>query len=725
MSDEWVMERESSNLQDGGWMSDVPSRQRSRSVAIVPLLAAAAAVVWYVLTDQGRTQHLLGEALVAGTNLISAASILSGSRSHRSWRSARAFAMLMALLAVAAGALFVVELRHETPQSGWFDVLFLLFLLPILGAAREEYHGHFPREDRREIAIDATLIGASLAAICYVIVRPLDADPTQSLSAGTFAIIAASLFSAFGVLALWIPSRAHVVQWLILTAASTAAVLFGWDWTRGASYPASAAVVLVFIAAGPLLAATLAWFPTRRDAPPDQRTQHLARPILTSLSVVSACAALATVAGLDDPRGLSGTQSTAIIALLGVGVAARILANQIRSTQAHSQARFALDDKQRALSDADMALERVRETNETLRQSEEHIRLVFEAAVDGIVELDDRDVILRANDAFCGMVRIDRVSIEGLAWTALAASVSGSDASFASLPTTGLGTIQRAEGQPLYLESRISEVPMTPPRRLLLVRDVTAGRIADQTIRSLFKFLQDRDEDRTRLLRRTNSAIEAERNRIARDLHDGPVQGVSAASLSLEAALLMIKAGDSDRGIEVLTKIRKELAEEADSLRGLMSGLRPPLLEERGLIPAIRETLARFGTEYGVRTEFSGMIATDIPDDLETLAYRVVQEALSNAAKHAQAGHVSVSVELDLVQLRVEIIDDGVGFESGRAREFLKMGRVGLASMRERVELASGTFVVRSTPGRGTTIVATLPVDIVPAGRELSVNDAT
>jgi signal transduction histidine kinase len=266
---------------------------------------------------------------------------------------------------------------------------------------------------------------------------------------------------------------------------------------------------------------------------------------------------------------------------------------------------------------------------------------------------------------------------------------------------------------------------MTPPRRILLVRDITAGRIADQTIRSLFKFLQDRDEDRTRLLRRTNSAIEAERNRIARDLHDGPVQGVSAASLSLEAALLMIKAGDTDRGIEILTKIRKELAEEADGLRGLMSGLRPPLLEERGLIPAIRETLARFGTEHGVRTEFSGTIGTEIPADLETLAYRVVQESLSNAAKHSQAAHVTVAVEADQVQLRVEIVDDGVGFDNARAREFLQMGRVGLASMRERVELASGTFVVRSTPGRGTTIVATLPVDIAPASRELSVNDAT
>ena len=393
------------------------------------------------------------------------------------------------------------------------------------------------------------------------------------------------------------------------------------------------------------------WLPMRAVEVTTDHPLRLARPILTSLSVVSACAALVTVGTLHHSRSLSTLQSTTIVGLLGAGVAARILANAIRSTQAHADARHALREKERALSEADMALERVRETNETLRQSEEHLRLVFEAAVDGIVELDHQDVFLRANDAFCGMVRIDRPSIEGLPWTALAASVTGADGSFTSLPTTGQGTVQRSEGQPLYLESRISEVPMTPPRRLLLVRDVTSGRVADQTIRSLFKFLQDRDEDRTLLLRRSNTAIEAERNRIARDLHDGPVQGVSAASLSLEAALLMIKAGDSDRGIEVLTKIRKELAEEADALRSLMSGLRPPLLEERGLISRSRD-VARFGTEHGVRTEFAGVIASDIPDDLETLAYRVVQEALSNAAKHSQAAHVAVGVELDQLQLR-------------------------------------------------------------------------
>jgi PAS domain S-box-containing protein len=411
-------------------------------------------------------------------------------------------------------------------------------------------------------------------------------------------------------------------------------------------------------------------------------------------------------------NALGTFQSTLLIVLLGGGIAARVVANQVASTQAHHAVQEALTRQANALREADLALERVRETNETLRRSEEHLRLVFDAAVDGFVELDERDVIVRANDAFARMVGLDRTAVEGEPWSAVAASVQGADASFARLPETGQAELQRHEGQPLFIESRISQIPTDPPRRLLLARDVTAAKVADQTIRSLFQFLQDRDEDRTRLQRRTNSAIEQERNRIARDLHDGPVQGVSAASLSLEAALLMIKAGDIERGLDVLGKIRQELAEEADSLRRLMAGLRPPVLEERGLMPALRESLIRFGTEQGIETDFSGTIVRSIPDDLETLAFRVVQESLTNVGKHAGATRVAVHVESDQSQLRIEIEDDGQGFETGEARDHLRAGRVGLASMKERVELASGTFAVRSTPGRGTAVMATIPLDL-------------
>src|ERR671937_2526867 len=252
------------------------------------------------------------------------------------------------------------------------------------------------------------------------------------------------------------------------------------------------------------------------------------------------------------------------------------------------------------------------------------------------------------------MIDLPRSHVEGQSWGALSAAISADDA-FAALPTTGQGTLRR-EGNPIYFESRISEVPGDHPRRLLLVRDVTAARIADQTIRSLFKFLQDRDEDRTRIMRRTNAAIESERNRIARDLHDGPVQGISAASLSLEAVLLMLRSGDVTGGIDTLAQIRDELSLENDNLRRLMSDLRPPVLEERGLIPALRDTLARFGQDFGVVTQFHARALVDIPPDLETLAYRIVQEALTNAAKHSDATEVTVSVEAGAGQLRVEVI---------------------------------------------------------------------
>jgi signal transduction histidine kinase len=175
--------------------------------------------------------------------------------------------------------------------------------------------------------------------------------------------------------------------------------------------------------------------------------------------------------------------------------------------------------------------------------------------------------------------------------------------------------------------------------------------------------------------------------------------------------LLMIKAGDTDRGLDVLVKIRQELAGEADALRRLMSGLRPPVLEERGLMPALRETLSRFGIDTGVATTFDGVIDRPVPRDVETLAYRIVQEALTNVGKHAAAASVIVHVDTDTAQLRIEVEDDGRGFETNQARDYLRSGRVGLASMRERVELASGTFSLRSSPGRGTVVTAMIPLD--------------
>jgi len=689
-------------------MPETPQPRRAAAALALGLTAVVIVGVSLFLVPDDPDRRPLVVNLIDAVAWFMGGVVLLSMREGKVARSSRAVGLTFLIGAAVIGLVFVSGLAGPRIAPGFADVLLLLPLITLFWGFRSEIRHHVPAEDRRELATDAALIVSALMAAGYVLIRPDGATPGVSASAVTFALLTAFLVATYPALAIWVPTRAHVARAIVFAGLGAAVLMFGWQWTHQ-TYTATSAALELPIALSPL--AVVATYLVIRPTKMLPRPSRFARPILTSVAVIATCAALLITGVLGDDKGLNGLQTGLFIGVLAIAVAVRIIANQITVTQATESVRRALSQKEAALADTDAALERVREANETLKSSEEHLRLVFDAAVDGVVELDANDVVVRTNEAFCQMVHLDRSTVEGQRWQALAASLDGADARFSELPGAGQAELERSDGTPLYLESRVSVIPTDPPRRLVLIRDVTPGKAADQTIRSLLKFLQEKDEDRTSLLRRTNSAIEAERNRIARDLHDGPVQGVSAASLSLEAALLMIGAGDVDRGVDVLSKVRHELADEADALRALMSGLRPPVLEERGLIPALREAVTRFGIEQGVETDLVGTLPLPMSSDLETLAYRVVQEALTNAAKHARAGRVVVSVETTATSLRVEVEDDGRGFDSAMTREFLRQGRVGLASMRERVELANGTFVVRSNQGRGTSIVATLPVN--------------
>ena len=702
-------------------MSTQTQRRAPWFAPFVLLVAGGGVAFAYAASSRSGWPDDIRSPLVAGSCLLSAIVILLRCRHKGAWRSAPSLGLGIAAIAVVSAGLLVTDATgSEPPRLGLYDVGFLAAGVLFLIAVAIEFREHVAREDRREIVADVALLSAAIGTMLFLSLRPDSmADPARSAE---FALIIASGASAYGALALARPNVAHLGMFLAVCGMCVGVHGFAKLWLSG-SFEVGRPQVDLPIALSALFVAALVSVIPRRVTERRKVPARYGRAVLTTLSVAATSAALALVAVDRRSSVLDDNQASLLIGLLAAAVALRILVNQVRGTQSQRAVHDALDQKEAALRETDMALSRLQRANETLRESEERLRTVFESAVDGIVELDPRDVVVRANGAFCKMVELPQSLVEGQPWSSLAASIQ-TDEQFDSLPVTGQGTLQR-EGHAIYLESRTSEIPGDPPRRLLLVRDVTAARVADQTIRSLFKFLQDRDEDRTRIMRRTNAAIEGERNRIARDLHDGPVQGVSAASLSLEAVLLMLKAGEIDAGLGILSKVRSELSEEADNLRRLMSGLRPPLLEERGLIPALRETVDRFGRDNLVHTEFSGRASGEIPQDLETLAYRVVQEALSNSAKHANPVSVTVAVETTGGQLRVEIIDDGEGFDAGKAREYLQSGRVGLASMRERVELANGTFMVHSAPGRGTTVVASLPMGAVPAAREFSSEDTS
>jgi len=695
---------------------DAARPRPSRAPLGLLALSAVALVVAQVAMPSGvRARAIFSSAYGAMAAAVAAVVVLQAARRGDAWRSTRRYGKTLLALALAQAGFLVAALVK--PPVGPFGPGALVDLIPVgvVLLMRPllwfELRDHFPRGDRREVLADIMLLAVASATLVFVVLRPDTTHPAMiTFSAGLWAGVVMTGVVAWTALAMWLPSPVHIGLSLFLGSLGVSGLAFAYEWLRGQYVPGDPLVGLP-LGLGALFLAALLWAEPRLVPPtPAQPRTRWGRGLLTAIAVGVACASLASVA----LTGLSGSASeleTAVaISLLGAAVTARVVMNQITSTRASEQVVKALGDKQGALEQADSALVRLQELHRSLSASEERLRLLLDAAADGIVELDGSRVIRRANEAFCAMLKIEPAEVVSVPWSLLAAAVEGG-ASLVELPETGRATLPR-RGQDLHLEARTSALPGAG--ELLIVRDVTAAKVADQTIRSLLQFLQDRDEDRTRLLRRTNAAIESERNRIARDLHDGPVQGVSAASLSLEAVLMMLRNGQVEKAADTLQKIREEISEENESLRRLMSDMRPPVLDERGLVPALQEILARFGRETGVETRFQSRALVDVPPDLETLAYRIVQEALTNATKHAGASEVGVSVEAVAGQLRIEIEDNGVGFDANLARDFLRAGRVGLASMRERTELANGSFMVRSAPGQGTSIVATLPLDVAP-----------
>jgi signal transduction histidine kinase len=212
-------------------------------------------------------------------------------------------------------------------------------------------------------------------------------------------------------------------------------------------------------------------------------------------------------------------------------------------------------------------------------------------------------------------------------------------------------------------------------------------------------------------LRASLAAADAERRRWARELHDETLQSLGALRLLLSAAL---RRGDPERHEQTMRDAVEHIQREIDNLRAIITELRPAALDELGLRTAIEALIERhrevgalaITAELSLPGPASG--ETRLDPDLESSAYRLVQEALSNIAKHAQASNVRISMSESGGELLVELEDDGVGFDTGASSQGF-----GLAGMRERVELAGGSLNITSGP-QGTVVSVRLPVRDAP-----------
>jgi signal transduction histidine kinase len=231
------------------------------------------------------------------------------------------------------------------------------------------------------------------------------------------------------------------------------------------------------------------------------------------------------------------------------------------------------------------------------------------------------------------------------------------------------------------------------------------GRLA-QALEKLRKTLEA-DERRSLLLKRVISAQEEERRRIARELHDQTTQQLTALAMQLHSA-----AGTDAPTRALLDRSRALVATMIDDVHRLIYDLRPSMLDDLGLLPAIRTYADKHLTARGIQVHCEFPPATPpLSPEATTALYRVVQEALSNIARHAQASTVLIGCTVNAHHITIEVEDDGVGFDPTRVERPRDTGEgLGLLGMRERLGLLGGRLDIESERGQGTRVVALLPL---------------
>jgi len=225
----------------------------------------------------------------------------------------------------------------------------------------------------------------------------------------------------------------------------------------------------------------------------------------------------------------------------------------------------------------------------------------------------------------------------------------------------------------------------------------------------LWEEIVHKDASRARLLAKVVTAQEEERQRISRELHDETGQALTTLLVQLKVC-----QGIQDRTAmrEKLTEIRQLVSQAVEDVRRLALDLRPAALDDLGLVPALEWYLKERAGKSGLSIHFAaGQIKElQLPREKEVVLYRVVQEALSNTIRHANARHAWVDLGLEDGRLKISIRDDGCGFDLHQVTAS-NSGGLGLLGMRERVELIGGLYEIHSKPGEGTRIDVEVRLD--------------
>jgi signal transduction histidine kinase len=239
---------------------------------------------------------------------------------------------------------------------------------------------------------------------------------------------------------------------------------------------------------------------------------------------------------------------------------------------------------------------------------------------------------------------------------------------------------------------------------------IDSARLYEQTNETLAQRVRElhaANEQLQRLTALVITAQEEERRRIARELHDDTAQALTSVLVRMR---LLARQATRDEVRDGLYELLELTTDALDGVRRMALDLRPSTLDDLGLVPAVESYAREFGERWGiaVRTRVQGLSGR-LPPDRELIVYRVIQEALTNVAKHAGATTVEISLQGEGEHLIATVRDNGRGFAVAQTLEARERG-LGLFGMQERAQLAGGYVDVQSTPGAGTTVSLVAPL---------------
>lgn len=241
---------------------------------------------------------------------------------------------------------------------------------------------------------------------------------------------------------------------------------------------------------------------------------------------------------------------------------------------------------------------------------------------------------------------------------------------------------------------------------LLTQREEQAQLFANREL--LLLQLQERDALRDTLINKLMTIQEDERKRISRELHDETSQGVTSLMVAMR---VLADDADNEAQRQALLASRDVAAEILQGIREMAVDLRPPVLDELGLVSAIRKYVAKFQERHGITVKLIITEELSIPGEEAVALYRILQEGLNNIVKHSKATSITLHLAIENKLILLSLCDNGTGISPQTIEQARRENRLGLYGMQERAELMGGTFVIEMGPqGLGTELKVTIPL---------------